>query len=113
MRLLVAAECATSVRRQDMMTNCVYCNNLENGDSSSTWGWFAVNEDGYKVCPDCEERFGLGETIADEMYSARQSRSEAGRLLGKKSWEARKDKADMSALGKKSAAKRWGNKNVK
>jgi hypothetical protein len=33
--------------------------------------------------------------------------------LGKKSWEKRKKSQDMSELGKKSAAKRWGNKKKK
>lgn len=85
------------------MNNCVYCNQEE---IKSKEGWFAVNEDSYKVCPDCEKNYGLEETIADEMYSAKQARSEAARILGKKSWESRKDKQDMSELIKKRWEKR-------
>ena len=43
---------------------CVYCERKENVDE-----WFAVNRDGYKVCPECEEKYGLDETVADRMYN--------------------------------------------
>jgi len=81
--------------------NCIYCDREEGSDR------FAINEDAYKVCSGCEKRIGLGETIADEMFSAKQLRSVMSQL-GKKSWEARKGQ-NMSELAKK----RWAKKNVK
>ena len=83
-----------------MNNNCVYCDKEENGDPSDIWGWFSTNEDGYKVCPDCEAKFGLDETVSDEMYSYKQQVKQVMSNLGKKSWQSRKGKQDMSAIAK-------------
>jgi uncharacterized Zn finger protein (UPF0148 family) len=89
------------------MNNCVYCNTQENGNAGDEWGWFSANQDGYNVCPDCEEKYGLDETIADEMYhSPVQERKRVMSDMGKRSWESRKGQ-DMSAL----ARKRWAKKS--
>ncbi len=85
------------------MSNCLYCNIQENGDPSDIWGWFAANADGYKVCPDCEAKFGLKKTLDEETYTYKQQVKTVMSNLGKKSWQSRKGKQDMSELAKK----RW------
>lgn len=89
------------------MNNCVYCDKQESSDPTDKWGWFSANQDAYKVCPDCEKKYGLGETITDEMYhSPVQERKRVMSEMGKRSWESRKGQ-DMSAL----AHKRWAKKS--
>jgi len=44
---------------------CVYCGIYENGNPTSEWGWFEVDDDGDKVCPRCAR---LLEQQAEEVY---------------------------------------------
>jgi ribosomal protein L40E len=35
---------------------CAYCGARENGDPSTEWGWFELDEDADKICPRCAKK---------------------------------------------------------